>query len=94
MENEICYLKLCLVLQKIIFNTEKCIYDKILFFTIREEAEDIFDNILCESLKEYHEKMVVDTRVSDFIFFYVDKMYFYCNKRPLNSGRTYLESPN
>ena len=37
-------------------------------------------------------KNVVDTRVKDLIFDYVDKTYFHCNKRSLNSGRSYAQS--
>lgn len=53
---------------------------------IGEQTEDIVESIFHELLKKYQDKMVLYMKGSDFIFDYVHKTYYHCNKISLNRG--------
>ena len=63
-----------------------------IFMQIGEQTEDITKSMFHELLKKHGEKMVANLRCSHFIFDFVDKTQYSCNKISLNRRGTFVKS--
>ena len=61
-------------------------------FMISDEADEIIEKLF-NSLKNSYQNNLLSMRCSEFVFGYVQLLYFKCHKINLNRGESYIDSP-
>ena len=63
-------------------------------FAIYDNANEVIENLFESLLNWYQIGLETWMRGSDFIFDFVDLLYYKCHNINLNRGRSYIDSPN
>ena len=61
-------------------------------FMISDEADEIIEKLF-NSLKNSYQNNLLSMRCSEFVFDYVQLLYYKCHKINLNRGESYIDSP-
>lgn len=59
---------------------------------VGDTAENLINETFKDQFTRYQENTILEIRGNDFVFDYIDKRYFGCDKIPLNRVGSYLNS--
>ena len=60
---------------------------------INDEADEVIKELF-DSLKNIYQNNLESMKGNDFVFDYVQLMYYKCHKTNPNRGRSYIDSPD
>ena len=72
--------------------SEMFLKSEIVLFRIGESTKNLINAIFGYLFEGYQENIAEKRKGSDFVFDYVDKLYYNCHKKSLNRGGLYIGS--
>ena len=60
---------------------------------INDETDEFIEKLF-DSLKNRYQNNLESMKISEFVFYYVQLLYYKCRKINPNPGRSYIDSPD
>ena len=60
---------------------------------INDETDEFIEKLF-DSLKNRYQNNLESMKISEFVFYYVQLLYYKCHKINPNPGRSYIDSPD